>query len=70
MNVTFTYVSNFWLSYSNSRFIVARAFLAVAPGMAEGLKIWGASSIERGIICPPLDIGITDLPKSARPSPD
>ena len=41
--------------------------------VAEGLKIRGASSDVVGIICPIVEIGLTDLPKSGRrtlPRPD
>ena len=36
-----------------------------AAGLWEGLNIWRGSSNVGYIICPPVEIGLTDLPKSA-----
>ena len=35
-------------------------------GFCKGLKIWGACCNVVGIMCPPVEVGLTDLPKTGK----
>ena len=43
--------------------------MKLLPGLSQGLKIWGGTYYCVGIMCPPVEIGLNDLPKTGgRPS--